>query len=101
MNLAKLWKKKANSVSQRKSKTKFLEKINADSQIDSMCWDSKQVECKMWMGSMQSMMPSTKSRGRIQAEPGQEFPKFRASYRYFFLFGIKWYISQTFFDSFD
>ena len=46
MNLAKLWKKKANSVSQRKSKTKYLEKINADSQIDSMCWDSNLLVSK-------------------------------------------------------
>ena len=73
-----------------------------------MCFDSKEIECKMWMGITQFMVPLAKSqfklnqvKARISFSPFRTFPKFRASHSYFFLFSVKWYLSQTFFSSFD
>ena len=65
----------------------------------------------MWKVIPQVMMPIAKDarsqfkQNRVEARicfcPFCAFPKFRASHRDFFLSGVKWYINQTFFDSFD
>ena len=46
---------KKNDVSQRKAKTKYLEKINPDYLV--LCCDRKEIKCKMYMGSTRFMMP--------------------------------------------
>ena len=61
------------------------------------CWWSF---CCSWC-RLQSQFKQNLMEPRICFCLFRAFPKFRPSHRDFFLFSFKWYINQTFFNSFD
>ena len=68
MNLSKPRMLKLNNVSQRKTKSKYLKKINTAYLVP--CGDRKEIECRTWTGSTKFMMPLAEdARSQLGVDP--------------------------------